>query len=592
MDEARVDRRLAAILAADVANYSRLMGADEEGTLRQLKAHRKELIDPRIAEHRGRIVKTTGDGMLVEFVSVVDAVRCAVDVQRGMVERNVGVKADNSIQFRIGINVGDIMIDGDDIFGDGVNVAARLEALAEPGGIMVSSVVHDQVRDKLSFGFEDLGEQSVKNIARPVGVHRVSLAPSTAESAIKSAAAPKLETAASQRPSIAVLPFDNMSGDPEQEYFADGISEDIITGLSKLRWFIVIARNSSFAYKGKAVDLKRVARELGVRYVLEGSVRKGGNRVRITAQLIDAATGNHLWADRYDGDLTDIFALQDEITKKVVAAIEPKLLEAEGIRSQSRSPEDLGAWDMVMQANSLFWRLTKAEDEAAIAILMQAVERYPGYAPSHSMLAFALLVSRLLGWSVGEREPLVKQAAALAARAAELDDSDPWAHLALGYLAFTMRRTDAAEEEFQRALDLNPNFAAAHGYLGSALAFAGRSEQAIAHLEQAIRMSPQDPQNAIFNNGFAIANYLSGRFAEAVSFSRKALQQRDGWTGAHRIYVASLAQNGQIDEARAALARVKELQPDLSITWIEQNVPYTPGPMAKFVEGMRKAGLE
>ena len=544
MDEARVDRRLAAILAADVSNYSRLMGTDEEGTLRQLKAHRKELIDPRIAEHRGRIVKTTGDGMLVEFVSVVDAVRCAVDVQRGMVERNVGVKADNSIQFRIGINVGDIMIDGDDIFGDGVNVAARLEALAEPGGIMVSGVVHDQVRDKLSFGFEDLGQQSVKNIARPVGVHRVSLAPSTAESAIKSAAAPKLETAASQRPSIAVLPFDNMSGDPEQEYFADGISEDIITGLSKLRWFIVIARNSSFAYKGKAVDLKRVARELGVRYVLEGSVRKGGNRVRITAQLIDAATGNHLWADRYDGDLTDIFALQDEITKKVVAAIEPKLLEAEGILSQSRSPEDLGAWDMVMQANSLFWRLTKAEGEAAIAILKQAVERYPGYAPSHSMLAFALLVSRLLGWSVGEREPLVKQAAALAARAAELDDSDPWAHLALGYLVFTTRRTDAAEEEFQRALDLNPNFAAAHGYLGSALAFAGRSEQAIANLEQAIRMSPQDPQNAIFNNGFAIANYLSGRFAEAVSFSRKALQQRDGWTGAYRIYVASLAQNG------------------------------------------------
>ena len=592
MDEARVDRRLAAILAADVANYSRLMGTDEEGTLRQLKAHRKELIDPKITEHRGRIVKTTGDGMLVEFVSVVDAVRCAVDVQRGMVERNAGVKADNSIQFRIGINVGDIMIDGDDIFGDGVNVAARLEALAEPGGIMVSGVVHDQVRDKLSFGFEDLGQQSVKNIARPVGVHRVSLAPSTAESAIKSAAAPKLETAASQRPSIAVLPFDNMSGDPEQEYFADGISEDIITGLSKLRWFFVIARNSSFAYKGKAVDLKRVARELGVRYVLEGSVRKGGNRVRITAQLIDAATGNHIWADRYDGDLTDIFALQDEITKKVVAAIEPKLLEAEGILSQSRSPEDLGAWDMVMQANSLFWRLTKAEGEAAIAILKQAVERYPGYAPSHSMLAFALLVSRLLGWSVGERDPLVKQAAALAARAAELDDSDPWAHLALGYVAFTMRRTDAAEEEFQRALDLNPNFAAAHGYLGSALAFAGRSEQAIAHLEQAIRMSPQDPQNAIFNNGFAIANYLSGRFAEAVSFSRKALQQRDGWTGAHRIYVASLAQNGQIDEARAALARVKELQPDLSITWIEQNVPYTPGPMAKFIEGMRKAGLE
>ena len=299
-----------------------------------------------------------------------------------------------------------------------------------------------------------------------------------------------------------------MSGDPEQEYFADGISEDIITGLSKLRWFFVIARNSSFTYKGKAVDVKRVARELGVRYVLEGSVRKGGNRVRITAQLIDAATNNHIWADRYDGDLTDIFALQDEITAKVVAAIEPKLLEAEGIRSQNRSPDDLGAWDMLIQANSLFWRLTKAESQAAVAILRQVVERYPTYAPAHSMLAFMLLVSRQVGWIV--MEPQVKEPAALAARAAELDDSDPWAHLALGYVAFTRRRTDEAVEEFQRALDLNPNFAAAHGYLGFALALDGRSDQAIDHIEQAIRMSPHDPQNAIFNVALAAAHYLAG----------------------------------------------------------------------------------
>ena len=375
MAEARVERRLAAIMAGDIVGYSRLMGADEEGTLRQLKAHRKELIDPKIAEHRGRIVKTTGDGMLVEFVSVVDAVRYAVDIQRGMAERNAKVALDRRIEFRIGINVGDIISDENDIYGDGVNVAARLEALAEPGGILVSRNVHDQVRDKLSFGFEDLGEQTVKNIARPIGVHRVSLAETPHMAA--AAAASKVETANSNRPSIAVLPFANMSGDQEQEYFADGISEDLITGLSKLRWFFVIARNSSFTYKGAAVDVKRVARELGVRYVLEGSVRKGGNRVRITAQLIDAATNNHIWADRYDGDLTDIFELQDEITKKVVAAIEPKLLEAEGIRSQNRSPEDVGAWDMVMQANSLFWRLTKDEGEAAIAILRRAVERLP-----------------------------------------------------------------------------------------------------------------------------------------------------------------------------------------------------------------------
>jgi adenylate cyclase len=401
MGEDRVDRRLAAIFAGDIAGYSRLMSVDEEGTLRQLKAHRKELVDPRITEHRGRIVKTTGDGLLVEFVSVVDAVRCAVDIQRGMADRNADVPAERRIEFRIGINVGDIISDDNDIYGDGVNVAARLEALAEPGGILVSRNVHDQVRDKLSFAFEDMGEQTVKNIARPIGVHRVSLAESAAPTTVSSAAAAaKTDLSSTNRPSIAVLPFANMSGDPEQEYFADGISEDIITGLSKLRWFFVIARNSSFTYKGKAVDVKRVARELGVRYVLEGSVRKGGNRVRITTQLIDAATNNHIWADRYDGDLTDTFALQDEITAKVVAAIEPKLLEAEGIRSQNRSPDDLDAWDMLIQANSLFWRLTKAESQAAVAILRQVIERYPTYAPGHSMLAFMLLVSRQVGWIV------------------------------------------------------------------------------------------------------------------------------------------------------------------------------------------------
>jgi TolB-like protein/Flp pilus assembly protein TadD len=592
MIEDHVERKLAAIFAGDVAGYSRLMGVDEEGTLHQLKAHRKELVDPKITEHRGHIVKTTGDGMLVEFVSVVDAVRCAVDIQRGMAERNVEVPADRRIEFRVGINVGDIISDDNDIYGDGVNVAARLEALADPGGIMVSRNVHDQVRDKLSFGFEDMGEQSVKNIARPIGVHRVSLAESATETAVKSTAAAKPQLAASQRPSIAVLPFANMSGDPEQEYFADGISEDIITGLSKLRWFFVIARNSSFIYKGKAVDMKHVARELGVRYVLEGSVRKGGNRVRITAQLIDAATGNHIWADRYDGDLTDIFALQDEITEKVVAAIEPKLLEAEGIRSQNRSAEDLGAWDMVIHANSLFWRLTKTEGEAAIAMLKQAIERYPNYAPAHSMLAFMMLVPGYLGWVDGEREPVVKQAAALAARAAELDNSDPWAYLALGYVNYTMRRTDEAVDEFQRAIDLNPNFAVAYGYLGVALALGGRSDQAIPRLEQAIRMSPHDPQNAAFNMAIACAHYLAGRYNEAVSFGRKALQERHGWTGAHRIYIASLAQAGQIDEARAELQRLRELQPNISIAWIEQNVPYTPDQMPKFLEGMRKAGLE
>lgn len=593
MADERVERRLAAIFAGDIAGYSRLMGADEEGTLRQLKAHRKELVDPKITEHRGRIVKTTGDGMLVEFVSVVDAVRCAVDIQRGMVERNAQVPADKRIEFRVGINVGDIIIDTSDIYGDGVNVAARLEALAKPGGIMVSRNVYDQVRDKLSFSFEDMGKQTVKNIARPIGVYGVSIGENVAPIVVKSpAAASKSGPPAADRPSIAVLPFTNMSGDPEQEYFADGISEDVLTGLSKLRWFFVIARNSSFAYKGKAVDVKRVAHELGVRYILEGSVRKSGNRVRITAQLIDAATGNHIWADRYDGDLTDVFVLQDEITKKVVAAIEPRLLEAEGIRSQNRSPDDLDAWDMVMQANSLFWRLTKTETEAAIAILKRAVERYPDYAPAQSTLAFVLLISGYLGWSIGDRAPLVEQAAALAARAAELDDNDPSAHLALGYAAFVRRQTGAATAEFRRAIALNPNFAAAYGYLGWALAFDGQSERAIEHLEEAIRMSPHDPQNAVFNTGLAVAHYLEGRYARAVEFSNTTLQQRSAFTAGYRIHVASLAQNGQIDEARVALARLKQMHPDLSITWIEQNVPYTAGPMAKFLNGMGKAGLQ
>ena len=591
MTEERVERRLAAILAADMVGYSRLMGRDEEGTLAALKALRKTLIDPKITEHRGRIVKTTGDGMLVEFVSVVDAVRCAVEVQRGMSERNAEMSAESRIQFRIGINVGDIISDSNDIYGDGVNVAARLEALADPGGIFVSRNVFDQVRDKLSFSFEDMGEQTVKNIARPIGIHRIHLEENAGAAIVKPASShAKPKASDSDRPTIAVLPFVNMSGDPEQEYFADGISEDIITGLSKLRWFFVIARNSSFTYKGKAVDVKRVARELGVRYVLEGSVRRGGNRLRITAQLIDAATGNHLWADRYDGELTDVFALQDEITRKVVAAIEPKLLEAEGVRSQSRSPEDLDAWDMVIRANSLFWRLTAAEIDAAISILKQAVERFPDYAPAHSMLAFLLLVSGYVGCNVMDQQ--VKQAAPFAARASELDNSDPWAHLTLGFLAFFRRRTDEAAEEFQRALDLNPNFAAAHGYLGWALAFDGRTDQAIAHLELAIRMSPHDPQNAIFNTGIAVVHYLSGRFTESVDFGRKALQQRSGFTASNRICVASLAQAGQIDEARAALARLKEMHPDLSIAWIEKYVPYTPGPMVKFIEGMRKAGLE
>ena len=346
MPENRPERRLAAILAADVAGYSRLMGADEEATLAQLKFHRKELVDPKIREHRGRIVKTTGDGMLIEFASVVDAARCAVEIQRGMAERNADVSQDRRIEFRIGINVGDVIFENEDIFGDGVNIAARLESIAEPNGIIISEDAYRQVRDKLDVSFEDGGVQQLKNIARPVGVYRAQLdRPSRLVSTLK----------LPDKPSIAVLPFQNMSGDAEQEYFADGIVEDIITALSRFRQLFVIARNSSFVYKGRAVDVKQVGRELGVRYVLEGSVRKVSNRIRITGQLVDAATGAHLWADRFDGALADVFDLQDQVTSSVVGAIAPKIEQAEIERAKSKPPESLEAYDHYLRGIANFY---------------------------------------------------------------------------------------------------------------------------------------------------------------------------------------------------------------------------------------------
>jgi TolB-like protein/class 3 adenylate cyclase len=578
MTTQEVKRKLTAILAADVVSYSRLMSIDEAGTLAAFRAHRCELIDPKIAEHHGRTVKTTGDGMLVEFPSVVEAVQCAVEVQRAMIPRNAGISPDRAVSFRVGIHQGDVVVEDGDIFGDGVNVVARLVGLAEPGGLCISERVREDIAGKLILDCQDLGNQYLKNIARPVRVYRVAIA------------TPAAHFIAAEKPSIAVLPFVNMSGDPEQEYFTDGITEDIITALSRLRWFFVIARNSTFSYKGKSVDVKQIGRELGVRYILEGSIRKIGNRVRITAQLINTTTGAHLWAERYDRDLTDIFALQDEITQSVTAAIEPKLVEAEGVHFQGRSPEDLDAWDLVMRAVASFWRMTAAESEAAIDMLRLAVQRYPNYAPAQSMLAFALLVSDHVGWAPAGKP--YRLAADLAHRAAELDDNDPWAHLALGYLAFTARKTDDAVREFQRALDLNPNFAAAYGYLGWAVVFDGRHEEAIEYFQQAFRMSPHDPLIAFFYSGTCAAHYFARRFDEAVEWGRKTIQQRPGFIAGHRILCASLAQAGKTEELRAAMARLLELQPNISIAWLEEHVPYTPRAIAHFLDGMRKAGLK
>jgi TolB-like protein/cytochrome c-type biogenesis protein CcmH/NrfG len=392
------------------------------------------------------------------------------------------------------------------------------------------------------------------------------------------------------RPSIAVLPFANMSDEPDREYFADGISEDLITGLSRIHWLFVIARNSSFVYKDRAVDVKLVSRELGVRYVLEGSVRRMGKRIRISAQLIDASTGGHHWAERYDRELGDIFAVQDEITRNVVAAIEPRLLAAEGVRALSRSPGDLGAWERVARAQTHVWRLTRADYATAIEGLTQAVEAYPDYAPARSRLAFRLLFAAHMGWV--DREAGLRKGREHAVRALALDDCDSWGQTALGYLAMMERRTPESIAAFRRAVELNPNSATAHGDLSRGLAFAGQDREAIEHAEHAIRLSPMDPDMALFLGGIAVAHYGAGRYADALRVSEELLRLRPGFQGAQRLHCASLAQTGRIEEARAYLDIVRREQPQLSIEWIKASVPYqTAELMERFLEGIRKAGL-
>jgi TolB-like protein/Flp pilus assembly protein TadD len=425
-------------------------------------------------------------------------------------------------------------------------------------------------------GFRFIGE--VRESAEAAPQH-----PSSQHSA--AARAPQLP----EKPSIAVLPFANMSGDPEQEYFSDGITEDITTALTRLRWFFVVARNSAFAYKGQGLDIRELGRQLGVRYLLEGSVRRSGQRLRITAQLVDAIAGNHIWAERYDRELTDIFELQDDITASVAASIEPRVMAAEGLRTEVRPTHDLHAWDLVARALFHFWRLTAAESEAAVAILRQAVQRHPDHAPAHSLLAVALLLSSFMGWTPPGRN--AEFAATLAQRAVELDESDPWAHFALAFVAFTARQTNEAVRHFHTALDLNPNFPAAAGFMAFTLAFDGQSEAAIRWFEQALRISPYDPFLGFFYGGLSAAHYLAGRYREAVEWARKAVQLRPGILGAHRCLCASLAQAGQIEEAKVAMRTLRKSQPDLSIAWLKQSVPYTAEPMEHFLNGMRKAGL-
>ena len=553
-------RRLAAILAADVAGYSRLMGADEEGTHERLQAHLAELVARKIEEHRGRTVKNTGDGLLVEFASVVDAVRCAVELQRGMAERNAPVAADKRIEFRIGINLGDVIAEGGDIFGDGVNVAARLEALAEPGGICVSRVVRDQVRDRLDYIFEDLGEQSVKNIARPVRVYRVRESGSVATNSSASAAPP---LTVPDKPSIAVLPFANMSGDPEQEYFADGMVKEIITALSRIRWLLVIACNSSFVYKGQAIDMKRVGRDLGVRYVLEGSVRKAGNRVRITVQLIEAETGTHVWAERYDRALEDIFALQDEITLSTVGAIEPSLRDAEIERVKRKRPDNLGAYDLVLRALPHAYAAMPEEARIAMPLLERALAFEPDYGLAHGYLAFCYEIV----FRGGGFEPEIGAASLRHAHAAIAHGRDDATALALGAFVIALVEHDrpAAIEAFETAIALSPSYGTAFIYGSVAMGWAGEAERALEWGERALRLSPLDRLIYVAYQSLALGHFMNCRYEEAVNAARRAVQGNPGFSISHMLLAASLAAQGRVAEANPAAVRVLALQPHFTI---------------------------
>ena len=591
MSSEPVERRLTAILAADVAGYSRLIGADEEGTLAQLKAFRKTLVDPTIAKHRGRIVKTTGDGMLVEFASAVDAARCAVEVQRGMADENTEIPQAKRIEFRIGIHLGDIIIDDNDIFGDGVNIAARLESIAVPGGISISRAVHDQVRDRINVCFDDKGEIALKNIARPVQVFAISGAKES-----KTTVSPESKPALAlpDKPSIAVLPFTNMSGDPEQDYFADGMVEDIITALSHFKALFVIARNSSFTYKGRAVDVKQVGRELGVRYVLEGSVRKAANRVRITGQLVDTATGAHLWADRFDGGLGDIFDLQDQVTESVVGAIAPAVEKAEIERAKRKPTESLDAYSLYLRGLARFYQFAsrQANDEA-LRLFNSAIELDPDFASAYGRAALCYVFAKTNGWiSVTANE--IAEVTRLAQRAVELGKDDAIALAAAGWaLAFVVRDLEAAAALIDRALVLNSNLAEAWSFGGWVKNWLGEPELAIERFARAMRLSPLDPSLVVMRSGTAHAHFFLGRYDEAASWAAMALQDNPDCQPGLRIAAASNAMAGRPEQAQKAVARLRQLNPTLRVSTLKDLLgPYRRAEdLSRFEEGLRQAGL-
>jgi len=587
LSDERVERRLTAVLAADVAGYSRLMGADEEGTLARLKAVRKAIINPAIASHRGHIVKTTGDGMLIEFASAVDAVRSAVEIQRSMAEQNAAVPPDHTIEFRIGIHVGDVIFDDSDIFGDGVNIAARLEGIAEPGGVCMSDDAYRQVRGKVET-CDDMGQQSLKNIAEPMRAWRVRLT-GQIPSAVKSGSAVSQPRALPlpDKPSIAVLPFQNMSGDPEQEYFADGMVEDIITALSRFKSLFVIARNSSFTYKGRAVDIKQVGRELGVRYVLEGSVRKGGNRMRITAQLIDATSGAHVWADRYDRDPSDIFAVQDEITASVAGIIEPALADAEQQRVLRKPPDSLDAWEAYQRGLWHFNRYSPEENKTALNFFRQAIALDPNFAPGHYGYALALQWE-IWHFSTRPFSEVQGPARAEAQIAVSLDDKDAMAHAILAHMMMWNSEWEAAIAEARTAIALNPNSAFVISMLGCVLGYGGYREEALTRLQQAMRASPHDPLTWLWTIWKGAIQLLSRDFDAAIQTFQQVLRLRPGFNHAQVSFAICHAHLGRIDEARQVLKRARQQVQDpryQSAPWLR------PEDKALRLEGIRLAEM-
>ncbi|MET0599172.1 MAG: adenylate/guanylate cyclase domain-containing protein [Mesorhizobium sp.] len=587
MAESRAQRRLAAILAADVVGYSRLMESDETGTLERLKALRRDIIDPSIAAHSGRMVKLMGDGALVEFASAIDAVTCAVEIQKMVGERNAAAPEGQSIRFRIGINVGDIIVEGEDIYGDGVNIASRLEGMAEPGGIFISRTAADQVRDKVPIRIEDRGDVALKNIVRPIQVFCVV---PEGVGLLGPAASPQPSAGATPKGlSIAVLPFANMSGDAEQEYFADGISEDIITALSKLSQLFVIARNSSFAFKGKNVNVQEVSKSLGVRYVLEGSVRKSGNRVRITAQLIDASTGGHLWAERFDRELTDIFAVQDDVTQHIVGALALNLTEKDQQRLASEHTDNLEAHDCFLRGRDQIWLFRKETNVEAQQLLKRAIDLDPGFVPPYAFLAFSHGMDYVNAWVPSASQPLV-QAEQHARKAVALAERYPYGHWVLGIALLYLRRHEAAIREAERTIALSPNLAEGHESLGNQLLYSGKPEEALACFDRAMALNPYHPD--VYLHFQAQALFHLGRYEDAVGALSRRLVRNPGTDVSRALLAASYGQLGRIAEAREQWDALFRINPDYSLSQRRSVLPYrNPADFELIVDGLRRVGL-